>query len=54
MADVVFHPGNVVTHVAKVNYVKRNSVKTMFYLGYSVDLNPIENWAYTEGKVVVF
>ena len=52
VADVVFYHGNAPAHIAKVtkHYLKHNLIKTMCYPGQTVDLNPIQNWAYTEGK----
>ena len=56
MADTVFQHDNVPIHTTSVtkHHLERNSIKTMCYPGQSIELNPIENWAYIEGKLAIF
>ena len=45
VADVEFQHDNALVHATKVtkHYLQCNSIKTMFYLGKSLEVNPIEN-----------
>ena len=52
----MFQHDSAPVHTAKVtkHKLERNSITAMFYLGQSIEMHLIENWAYIEGKLVIF
>ena len=56
VADGVFQHDNAPAHTTKVtkHSLQCISMKTMFYLGKSLEMNPIENQAYIYSKLAIF
>ena len=50
VADIVFQHDNAPVHSTKVpkHYLQCNTIKTMFYLGKILEMNPIGNQAYVK------